>query len=614
MSRAADESLLGRAIAGKYVIDSFIGVGAMGGVYRARHGEIDKLVAVKVLHKELVREPQFTARFKREAKAASRLDHPNSMRVLDFGEEPDGLCYIVMELLDGKSLFEVLREEYPLANERIVELLGQTLAALAVAHEMGVVHRDLKPENIMVLRSTNDEGNDSEVVKVCDFGMATITASRNEAEPRTAEKLTSHGVVVGTPEYMSPEQGKGEELDGRSDIYSVGIILYQMLTGRLPFQAESAVAVLLKHLIEEPAPPSTLSPGVDRALEAVCMKAMRKRREERYATAREMRTALRVGPGRDGAPRSRALAARSVVITPAVFLGEAPTMQVAPPLSMRSQASTFHPTPRRSVRLARDILSDPPPPPQHSAMPAVIAAFLILIVAGGALAWKTKPAAARWTWGVPPWQGEAAISEAATPATTDPEVASAPASAPAVGASDAQGLVAPPVSAFVPQARAQADLDAAALAPASSSVHSPRREGLPGPVPPSPAPLFAAASDGAASAEDSATGAYATAHVVALEIKVAHANASDVRAALPFAQFDRCYRAALRAAPAPFGGAAALHLELDVQGVVTLATFAGLPPVASVGNCVAQAVTGRRVQNAEVGVTSADVDLAFQTE
>src|ERR1700722_10395428 len=147
MARAADETLFGRSIAGKYVVESFVGGGAMGSVYRARQTEIDKLVALKVLHRELLVDPQFSARFKREAKAASRLDHPNSMRVLDYGQEPDGLCYMAMELLDGRSLFQIFRDESPLAKERIIEMLRQTLAALAVAHDMGVVHRDLKPEN-----------------------------------------------------------------------------------------------------------------------------------------------------------------------------------------------------------------------------------------------------------------------------------------------------------------------------------------------------------------------------------------------------------------------------------------------------------------------------------
>ena len=189
MARAADEKVLGREIGGKYQVESFIGGGAMGGVYRARQKEIDKVVAVKVLHRELLVEPLFAARFKREAKAASRLDHPNSMRVLDFGEEPDGLCYIVMEPSTARTSSRSSRRRRPWSRERIVDLLRQALAALAVAHDMGVVHRDLKPENILVVRSHDDEGDVTETVKVCDFGMAKIYLARRA---RREEQREAH--------------------------------------------------------------------------------------------------------------------------------------------------------------------------------------------------------------------------------------------------------------------------------------------------------------------------------------------------------------------------------------------------------------------------------------
>ena len=169
------------------------------------------------------------------------------MRVIDFGQEPDGLLYIAMEFLDGRDLFRVLQQEWPLAPARVADILSQALAALAVAHEMGIVHRDLKPENIMLLHGTDDEGRPRDIVKVCDFGIAKFT-DRRDGAPRTGgQKLTTQGIVVGTPEYMSPEQGKGEALDARSDIYAMGVILYQLLTGRVPFDAETAFGVVLKH-------------------------------------------------------------------------------------------------------------------------------------------------------------------------------------------------------------------------------------------------------------------------------------------------------------------------------------------------------------------------------
>src|SRR3984885_6440671 len=277
MARLADEALIGRTLAGKFVVESFIGGGAMGAVYRAKQLSLDKSVAIKVLHGDLGGDPTFIARFEREAKAASRLDHRNSMRVLDYGrDDADGICYIAMELLDGQSLFALLREARgPLPDKRTVDLLRQVLAGLAVAHEMGVVHRDLKPENIIVLQSKSDDGNVTETVKVCDFGMAKIMSGEGAVDA-SLEKLTSHGVIVGTPEYMSPEQGKGEELDLRSDLYSVGVILYQMLTGKLPFQADTPIATLIKHMVEAPRPPSALSPDVRPELEAICLRVMSK--------------------------------------------------------------------------------------------------------------------------------------------------------------------------------------------------------------------------------------------------------------------------------------------------------------------------------------------------
>lgn len=313
-----DETLLGRTIAGKYAIESFVGNGAMGAVYKARQIALDKTVAVKVLHREVQKDAQFAGRFKREAKAASRLDHPNSLRVLDFGEEPDGLLYMAMEYLDGRDLFAVLRAEFPLSPSRIVNILAQALAALQVAHDLGIIHRDLKPENIMILAGKDDEGRPTDIVKVCDFGIAKIVDStRGGASVTDASgRLSTRGLIVGTPEYMSPEQGRGEPLDSRADLYSMGVILYQLITGTVPFEAENAIGVVLKHVTEEPRRPSEVYPHADPHLERIALKAMAKPRHERYASAREMRADLRtsvdgvvsnpdvVGPSKDLLPNS----------------------------------------------------------------------------------------------------------------------------------------------------------------------------------------------------------------------------------------------------------------------------------------------------------------------
>jgi serine/threonine-protein kinase len=305
-----DEALLGRTIAGKFAIESYVGGGAMGAVYKARQFALDKTVAIKVMHREMAKDEKFVARFKREAKAASKLDHPNSLRVIDFGEEPDGLLYLAMEFLDGKDLFAVLKEGWPLPDDRIVAILIQALAALAVAHDQGIVHRDLKPENIMVLNGTDDEGTQRDVVKVCDFGIAKIT-ERVAVDKKATDsaRLSTKGLVVGTPEYMSPEQGRGEPLDLRSDLYSMGVILFQLLTRQVPFDAESAIGIVLKHVTEEPARPSSIYSNVNPKLEVICLKALQKKKEERYQNAREMRADLKMAI--DGSIASVAIGARA---------------------------------------------------------------------------------------------------------------------------------------------------------------------------------------------------------------------------------------------------------------------------------------------------------------
>jgi hypothetical protein len=249
----------------------------MGRVYRAEQTNLGRTVAVKIIHPHLVGEENTAARFITEARAASRLNHPNSVGIIDFGSTPDGQLYLVMEFLRGRDLARVTHEDGALSFRRIVDVLRQTLAALAEAHSESIIHRDLKPENI-ILEASRSGGD---FVKVVDFGLAKMRAETQQPS------ITSPGIVCGTPEYMSPEQARGDPLDARSDLYSVGVILYQLLASRLPFEAESPTQVVLAHLSQAPQDPREVAPDrmIPKALVDVTLKALEKSAADRFQDA-----------------------------------------------------------------------------------------------------------------------------------------------------------------------------------------------------------------------------------------------------------------------------------------------------------------------------------------
>ena len=280
------DSLIGRTLDEKYRLDERLGTGGMGTVYRATHLLIDRPVAIKLLNPRFVEDEAAQARFRREARAAGRLQHGNAVAVTDFGRTSDGYVYIVMELLEGRTLRDVLAREAPLDTARAVSIMLQIAAAVAAAHEAGIIHRDLKPANIFIVQRKDAPP----FVKVLDFGIAKLAADTiDDDDPKT---LTAVGVMIGTPKYMSPEQCDGGPLTPASDVYSLGIILYEMLTGTTPFTGTSPLAIALKHSREEPRPPREWVVTIPPALEKLVLKALEKRPLNRPQNAAEFRREL----------------------------------------------------------------------------------------------------------------------------------------------------------------------------------------------------------------------------------------------------------------------------------------------------------------------------------
>jgi serine/threonine protein kinase len=273
----------GTVLAGRYRVERIIGEGGMGDVYLATHLVIDKRVAVKVLALEQMRRDRTITRFLQEAKAASKIRHPNVVDITDFGED-HGRAFFVMEYLEGEDLDHLLKREGRIPWERARAILVQLLEALGAAHRAGIVHRDIKPHNSFITPGPHG----GEIVKVIDFGIAKLRTEGSE------EQLTRTGAIMGTVEYMSPEQGLGADIDGRSDLYSVGVILYRMLTGTVPYVASNPMATLYQHIHGEIPSPRTAVPeaGISPGVDAVVRRALAKKKEDRFASAEAFIEAL----------------------------------------------------------------------------------------------------------------------------------------------------------------------------------------------------------------------------------------------------------------------------------------------------------------------------------
>jgi serine/threonine protein kinase len=282
------DRLVGETLDGRYFVIAKIGEGGMGVVFSAKHAVIERPLAIKVLKREMTRDAATIRRFVQEAKAASRIGHPNIVDVTDFGTTPDGMTYSVMEYVDGITLSKALKHGAPFSAERSIRIASQIARALGAAHDKGIVHRDLKPENVFLI----DRDERPDFVKIVDFGIAKVAPLEGvEAGPR----LTRAGSVFGTPEYMAPEQAAGRnDTDRRVDIYALGVILYEMLCGRVPHKTDSMVRTLAMVMLDPITPPTQVRPdlAIPKSLEALIMKALSKVREQRFATMAEMLAAL----------------------------------------------------------------------------------------------------------------------------------------------------------------------------------------------------------------------------------------------------------------------------------------------------------------------------------
>lgn len=274
----------GTRLSDRYEIESVLGEGGLSRVYLGRHLTIDLKVAIKVLSREVSSEDKTVVRFLREARAASRIAHENVVAVTDFGEMDDGLPFIVMELMDGEILAETVISEAPMPWSRVQPILLQLLAALDAAHGKGVIHRDMKPANCFRL----DRMGTPDFIKVFDFGIAKLR------DDFTGVTLTRRGAVVGTPDYMAPEQCRGKTVDTRTDLYAVGVIAFEMLTGRVPFTGRRPTEIMQAHVYQEAPPMQDLNDNLDapQGAEAIVRRAMAKDPSERFQTAREFAQAI----------------------------------------------------------------------------------------------------------------------------------------------------------------------------------------------------------------------------------------------------------------------------------------------------------------------------------
>ncbi|HEX7177900.1 MAG TPA: serine/threonine-protein kinase [Pyrinomonadaceae bacterium] len=380
------DELVGQTLAGKYRIEEKLSEGGMGCVYRATHVLMEKTLAVKVLHPALAADDNIVARFTREARAASRISHPHAITVTDFGEAENGVVFLVMEYLRGRTLKEVIRSEGPMPLKRAAEIVRQMAGALEAAHNEGVVHRDLKSDNIML-----DETPGGDWAKVLDFGIAKIKETAENQDP----ELTAPNLIIGTPQYMSPEQCSGaSKIDARSDIYSFGIIVYEMLAGHVPFTGDSPTEVMMMQMQEAAPSLHTERDDLPASVDAVVQRALAKNPDHRFQNAGELSGAFASAASADApteaaaaanaAARASATDGRGVPETSRIVVptgeNEAPrtTGAVA---SDEEEATVVSARTTRTREETREEYAPLPPPPAASFNPWRIAIPALIVLA-----------------------------------------------------------------------------------------------------------------------------------------------------------------------------------------------------------------------------------------
>ena len=478
--------LIGQVVGGRYHIVGLIGEGGMGVVYKAeqRLGSTVRRVAVKTLHSELSRDPSITARFHREVGTVAQLEHPNTVRVYDFGSTDDGTLYIAMEFLDGRALNRVIETEGALEPKRVAHLLRQVAGSLDEAHRQGIVHRDLKPENVLLI----ERAGEKDVVKLVDFGIAARTES---AESEKEQKLTQQGMVLGTPPYMSPEQFTGKRLDARSDVYSLGVMAYEMLTGQLPFQADTAWQWATHHMTSPPRSfdESPAGARIPDALRRTVLRALSKEPSERQSSAGQFYTELVASLGSVSSIAAPPKAAVAIGKTEA--MPQATPFAMSPTEGMPAAEPMATPSPAIAAPAIPSPVALPPAPPrdQPTSNKGLIYGLsglgAVLLIAMGVVALRGNGG------------GDAAPLDVASPATTSTAAGGAAEPAPEPTAEEQPATPEPEPAAAEPEpskpastTRPASTKPATAPTPTRPTQPAPTTQPAPAtqPAPTSPAP------------------------------------------------------------------------------------------------------------------------------